>query len=130
MAAGGAGGGWPPLAALRHRTSSGGRTEPAGGHIGAGASRHPKSLEGVPCYPQRDCAQLSQRDRTCLSTSCAMLQEANKPDTLQSANCDDQCLAVVQRYCDTTDANAQLQILAHYGVSARLVQTADFELIE
>ena len=37
---------------------------------------------------------------------------------------------MVQRYGDTTDANTQLQALAHYGVTARLVQTADFELIE
>jgi hypothetical protein len=59
-----------------------------------------------------------------------MLLGALKPSTLPGANGDDQYLAVVQRYCDTTDANTQLQILAHYGVSARLVQTADFELIE
>lgn len=49
--------------------------------------------------------------------------------TLPDANGDDQYLAVVQRYGGTTDANTQLQALAHYGVTARLVQTADFELI-
>jgi len=92
--------------------------------------RWPKSLVGVPSLQQRDSAQLSQRDRTCFSTSCAMLQEANKPGTLQGANCDDQNLAVVHRYGVTTDANTQLQALAHYGVSARLVQTGDFEMIE
>ena len=59
-----------------------------------------------------------------------MLLEALKPGTLPGANGDDQYLAVVQRYGDTTDANTQLQALAHYGVTARLVQTADFELIE
>ena len=85
---------------------------------------------GVPYFQQRDCAQLSQRDRTCFSTSCAMLLEALKPGTLQGANGDDQFPAVVQRYGVTTDANAQLQALAHYGVIARLVQTADFERIE
>ena len=59
-----------------------------------------------------------------------MLLEALKPGTLPGFNGDDQYLAVVQRYGDTTDANTQLQALAHYGVTARLVQTADFELIE
>jgi hypothetical protein len=69
-----------------------------------------------------------------------MLLEALKPGTLPGANGDDAYLAVVQHLAvadgkqqtsgDTTDANAQLQALAHYGVTARLVQTADFELIE
>jgi hypothetical protein len=84
----------------------------------------------VPYFQQRDSAQLSQRDRTCFSSSCAMLLEALKPGTLTGANGDDHYLAVVQRYGDTTDTNTQLQALAHYGVTARLVQTADFELIE
>ena len=59
-----------------------------------------------------------------------MLLEALKPSTLPGANGDDHYLAVVQRNGDTTDANTQLQALAHYGLTARLVQTADFELIE
>jgi GH24 family phage-related lysozyme (muramidase) len=91
---------------------------------------HPNPLVGVPRFQQRDSAQLAQRDRTCFSSSCAMLLEAIKPGTLQSANGDDQYLAVVQRFGDTTDANAQIRALAHYGVSARLVQNADFQLIE
>ena len=92
--------------------------------------RHPNPLVGVPYFQQRDCAQRSQRDRTCFSSSCAMLLEALKPGTLQGVNGDDAYLAVVQRYGDTTDAGAQLQALAHFGVSARLVQNADFRLIE
>ena len=87
-------------------------------------------LIGVPYYRQRDSVQLSQRDRTCLSSSCAMLLEALKPGTLHGPNGDDQYLATVQRFGDTTQAAAQIQALAHYGVTARLVQTADFELIE
>jgi GH24 family phage-related lysozyme (muramidase) len=93
-------------------------------------SSHPNPLVGVPRFQQRDSAQLAQRDRTCFSSSCAMLLEAIKPGTLQGANGDDQYLAVVQRFGDTTDANAQLQALAHFGVTARLVQNADFQLIE
>lgn len=102
------------------------REPPAGG----GAIRHPNPLVGVPRYSQRDSVQLSQRDRTCFSSSCAMLLETIKPGTLQGANGDDQYLAVVQRFGDTTDASAQLRALAHYGVTARLVQNADFQLIE
>jgi hypothetical protein len=85
---------------------------------------------GVPLFQQRDSAQLSQRDRTCFLSSCAMLLEAHKPGTLPGANGDDHYLAVVQRYGDTTDAGILLQALAHYGISARLVQTADFRLIK
>jgi hypothetical protein len=97
---------------------------------GSRPSRHPNPLVGVPCFQQRDSAQRSQRDRSCFSSSCAMLLEALKPGTLPGANGDDQYLAVVQRYGDTTDATAQLQALAHYGVAAQLVQDADFGLIE
>ena len=91
---------------------------------------HPNPLVGVPRFQQRDSAQLAQRDRTCFSSSSAMLLEAIKPGTLKGANGDDQYLAVVQRFGDTTDANVQLQALAHFGVTARLVQNADFQLIE
>ncbi|MCS5691018.1 glycoside hydrolase family protein [Cyanobium sp. FGCU-6] len=98
--------------------------------VGAGVIRHPNPLVGVPRFSQRDSAQLAQRDRTCFSSSCAMLLETIKPGTLKGANGDDQYLAVVQRFGDTTDASAQLRALAHYGVTARLVQNADFQLIE
>ena len=91
---------------------------------------HPNPLVGVPRFQQRDSAQLAQRDRTCFSSSCAMLLEAIKPSTLKGANGDDQYLAVVQRFGDTTDASAQIRALAHFGVTARLVQTADFQLLE
>jgi hypothetical protein len=87
-------------------------------------------LVGVPYFQQRDSVQRNQRDRSCFSSSCAMLLEALKPGTLPGVNGDDAYLAVVQRYGDTTDAGAQLQALAHYGVSAQLVQDADFQLIE
>jgi hypothetical protein len=59
-----------------------------------------------------------------------MLLEAVRPGSLPGANGDDQYLAVMQHYGDTTDAGAQLQALAHFGVTARLVQDGDFQLIE
>ena len=101
-------------------------TAPAEG----GVIQHPNPLVGVPRFHQRDSVQLTQRDRTCFSSSCAMLLEAIKPGTLKGANGDDQYLAVVQRFGDTTDASAQIRALAHYGVTARLVHNADFQLLE
>jgi hypothetical protein len=102
----------------------------ATGQAAATGSRYPNPLVGVPYFQQRDSAQRSQRDRSCFSSSCAMLLEALKPGTLPGTNGDDAYLAVVQRYGDTTDATAQLQGLAHYGITAQLVQDADFGLIE
>jgi GH24 family phage-related lysozyme (muramidase) len=86
-------------------------------------------LKTVPWYPQRDSAT-GQADRMCFSSSCAMLLGTIKPGTLKGANGDDQYLRVVQRFGDTTDASAQIQALAHFGVTARFVQNADFQLLE
>ena len=86
----------------------------------ATGSRYPNPLVGVPYFQKRDSAQRSQRDRSCFSSSCAMLLEALKPGTLPGSNGDDAYLAVVQRYGDTTDATAQLQALAYYGLTAQL----------
>jgi len=127
--------GGPSEAGLRRRRKAEGALWSASPEQGSPpspdrGSSHPNPLVGMPRFQQRDSAQLAQRDRTCFSSSCAMLLEAIKPGTLKGANGDDQYLAVVQRFGDTTDANAQLQALAHFGVTARLVQDADFQLIE
>jgi hypothetical protein len=111
-------------------TLAAGEAEAQAAATGSRPSRHPNPLVGVPYFQQRDSAQRSQRDRSCFSSSCAMLLESLKPGTLPGANGDDAYLAVVQRYGDTTDATAQLQALAHYGITAQLVQDADFGLIE
>jgi hypothetical protein len=94
------------------------------------AAAPPARILQVPYYSQRDSAQQSQRDRTCFSSSCAMLLEAIKPSTLPGANGDDAYLAVVQRYGDTTEVNAQLQALASFGFRAQFTQRADFATIE
>ena len=118
--------GGPSEAGLRRRrkaevalwnaaTSQGGNSTGSGS--GSGTIQFSNPLVGVPRFQQRDSAQISQRDRTCFSSSCAMLLEAIKPGTLKGPNGDDQYLAVVQRFGDTTDANAQLRALAHYGAS-------------
>jgi hypothetical protein len=62
----------------------------------AGEKRHPNPLVGVPRFSQRDSAQIAQRDRSCFSSSCAMLLEAIKPGTLKGPNGDDDYLEVVQ----------------------------------
>ena len=111
---------------IRHQEDSQAAGQAAA--TGSRPSRNP--LVGVPYFQQRDSAQRSQRDRSCFSSSCAMLLEAIKPGTLKGPNGDDQYLAVVQRFGDSSDASAQLRALAHYGVTARLVQDADFQLIE
>lgn len=83
----------------------------------------------VPYFSQRDSAT-SQGGRMCFSSSCAMLLESLKPGTLKGLNGDDQYLARVRRFGDTTEAAAQLQALASYGVKARFVQNATWATIE
>lgn len=90
----------------------------------------PPAPAPVPYYSQRDSGQVSQRDRTCFSSSCAMLLEALRPGTLTGPNGDDQYLARVQRYGDTTNASAQLQALASFGVEAKFIQRADWATLE
>jgi len=77
----------------------------------------------VPWYPQRDSAS-DQGRRMCFSSSCAMLLEFMKPGTLQGANGDDQYLARVRDYGDTTDPVAQIQALSSYCVRATFRRTA------
>jgi hypothetical protein len=59
-----------------------------------------------------------------------MLLEAIQPGALKSAKGDDEYLAVMQGFGDIPDSNIQLHVLAHVGVTAWLVQTADVQLIE
>lgn len=83
----------------------------------------------VPYFSQRDSAT-DQALRMCFSSSCAMLLESLRPGTLKGPNGDDQYLKTVESFGDTTDAQAQLQALAKFGVRARFVQDADFRLIQ
>lgn len=98
------------------------------------ASGAPQAAPGpnplpVPWYPQTD-SNTPQAMRMCFSSSCAMLLEFLRPGTLKGANGDDQYLATVQRFGDTTNATAQLKALAHYGVQAEFVTNADISTIE
>jgi hypothetical protein len=59
-----------------------------------------------------------------------MLLAFLRPGVLSGANGDDQYLQRVLRYGDTTDAEAQLQALASYGIEAEFTQKASFRTIE
>lgn len=73
----------------------------------------------VPYYSQLD-SQIyggAQALRMCQSSSCAMLLKALRPGALSDRlNADDDYLARVLQYGDTTDGAAQLQALRHFGV--------------
>lgn len=83
----------------------------------------------VQWYSQLDSAT-DQARRMCFSSSCAMMLSFLKPGVLQGPNGDDQYLKRVQQYGDTTDPRAHIHALSSYGVNARFVQNANFELIE
>ncbi len=78
----------------------------------------------------------SQRDnyrdshRTCFSSSCAMLVEALKPDTLKGVHGDDFYIHKVFKNGDTTEASVQLATLAEYGINAKFVQNGNVELLK
>jgi hypothetical protein len=59
-----------------------------------------------------------------------MLLETLRPGTLVGPNGDDAYLKVVQRFGDTTNPDAQVKALETYGIKARRIVTADFELLE
>lgn len=86
-------------------------------------SDHGNPLQ-VPWYAQLDSAT-TQGARMCFSSSCAMLLQYLKPNTLTGPNGDDQYLRRVQSYGDTTQAAAQLRALSSFGVRATMAKTAN-----
>jgi GH24 family phage-related lysozyme (muramidase) len=68
--------------------------------LGAGGSRYRNPLRGVPRIQQRDAAQLSQCDRTCFSSSCAMRLEALKPERFRTP----MATTSTWRWCSATEA--------------------------
>jgi hypothetical protein len=90
----------------------------------------PTSLRlNVPYFRQLD-SVTDQGRRMCFSSSCAMLLATIRPGLIHGPNADDQYLARVRMYGDTTEADAQLRALASYGVNANFAQRADFAAIE
>ncbi len=73
----------------------------------------------VPYLSQND-STTGQGSRMCFASSCAMAAIVLKPGCLDGdAQHDDQYLALVQRYGDTTDASAQVEALRSLGLRAR-----------
>jgi hypothetical protein len=59
-----------------------------------------------------------------------MLLAFLKPEVLSGPNGDDQYLARVQQFGDTTNPAAQIQALASYGIHARISSRASFSTLE
>ena len=83
----------------------------------------------VPSFAQLD-STTDQGRRMCFSSSCAMLLAFLKPGVLTGSNGDDQYLARVRQFGDTTDPTAQIQALASYGIKARFSNQASFQALE
>jgi hypothetical protein len=85
----------------------------------------------VPYLSQNDSAT-SQGPRMCFSSSCSMAAAFLRPDALQGpGQRDDQYLALVQRFGDTTGASAQVKALQSVGLQARFRTDGSIEdLIE
>jgi hypothetical protein len=72
----------------------------------------------VPYLSQND-SSTGQGGRMCFSSTCAMAAAFLKPGCLKGqGQLDDQYLALVQRYGDTTDASAQVAALKRLGIQA------------
>jgi hypothetical protein len=74
------------------------------------------SILDVPYFPQTD--NYTDADRTCNSSSCAMVLEYFKPGTLQGAKGDDAYVKKVFAIGDTTDHMVQTRVLAGYGIKS------------
>jgi hypothetical protein len=72
----------------------------------------------VPWFAQLDSA-IDQARRMCFSSSCAMLLAFLKPGVLSGLNGDDQYLARVHQFGDSTDPASQIKTLASHGITAR-----------
>jgi|DEB0MinimDraft_3_1074331.scaffolds.fasta_scaffold39867_1 lysozyme len=79
----------------------------------------------VPYYSQRD--NYRDANRTCFSSSCAMLLSGLDPDAIEN---DDDYIREVFEIGDTTDASVQVKALAHFGVKSQFLTTGDWSSIE
>lgn len=83
----------------------------------------------VPYFAQLD-STTDQGRRMCFSSSCAMLLAYLRPGLLTGPNGDDQYLARVRSYGDTTSSLAQVRALQSYGLTADFVKNGDFAMVE
>lgn len=86
----------------------------------------PKSnILDVPFFPQTD--NYTDANRTCNSSSCAMVLEYFKPGTLQGAKGDDAYVKKVFAIGDTTDHMVQTKVLASYGIKSHFSYGLSFD---
>ena len=87
------------------------------------ASKTPGVLD-VPFYPQTD--NYRDANRTCNSSSCAMVLEYFKPGTLSGPKGDDAYIRKVFAVGDTTDHAVQTKVLASYGIKSQFSYNLSF----
>jgi len=85
----------------------------------------PELVLAVPYYPQTD--NYTQPDRTCNSSSCAMVLEYFKPGTLNGPKGDDEYIRKVFNIGDTIDHSVQTAVLNDYGVKSSFHYDLGFE---
>lgn len=78
----------------------------------------------VPFYPQTD--NYRDANRTCNSSSCAMVLEYFKPGTLSGPKGDDAYIRKVFAVGDTTDHAVQTKVLAYYGIKSQFSYNLSF----
>jgi Papain-like cysteine protease AvrRpt2 len=83
------------------------------------------ALLTVPYWKQTD--NFRDANRTCFSSSMAMITEYLKPDELPD---DDTYVETVFSIGDTTDPNVQVKALAHHGIIGTYRQKMDFYLLD
>ena len=82
----------------------------------------------VPYFPQRD--NYKDSERTCFSSSCAMLLEFLKPGTLPGAKGDDKYLQKVFSIGDTIYPEVQVQALKSFNLNAKFVSNGTFAQLD
>jgi hypothetical protein len=95
----------------------------------AGKQPEPTRILEVPYFAQLDSAT-DQGRRMCFSSSCAMLLATLRPGLIRGANADDQYLARVRQFGDTTSPLAQTRALESFGLPAEFTKRADFKALE
>jgi uncharacterized protein YvpB len=78
----------------------------------------------VPYFPQTD--NYRDANRTCNSSSCAMVLEYFKPGTLKGAKGDDAYVQKVFSLGDSTDHTVQTKVLASYGIKSHFSYNLSF----
>ena len=79
----------------------------------------------VPYYSQRD--NYRDANRTCFSSTCAMLLSGLKPDVISN---DDEYVQTVFEIGDTTEAWVQVRALEQYGIESEFRQDGDWGDVE